>query len=67
MTLILPAGCTLNGRSEIIPGRAVLHFTDSSTNSDFTVVEANASEHGIQQAQRKHREAFFGSAFAPPV
>lgn len=68
MTTPLPSGCVFNGRSEIIPGRAVLHFTDSTTGSDFTVPETQATEAMIQRAQREHRARFTtaGSAFAPP-
>ena len=65
--LQIPSGCKLNGRSEIIAGRAVLHFTDLRTGSDFTVPEQQATEAMIQRAQREHRERFAAaeSAFAP--
>ncbi len=59
--LPIPAGCTCNGRSEIIHGRAVLHFTDSVTGSDFTVPEEQATEPMIQRAQREHRNRFMES------
>lgn len=67
--LVIPAGCTPNGRSEIMSGRGVLHFTDSVTGSDFVVPEQMATEDTIRTAQLEHRERFLaaGVTFAPVV
>lgn len=69
MNLILPAGCSYNGRSEIIPGRAVLMFTDSRTGSTFCIPEEQATGPMVMRAHRECRERFMtaGAAFAPVV
>lgn len=48
---LTPKGVTFNGRSELIKGRALLHFTHESGRS-FSVKESEATPEKVAEAMR---------------
>jgi hypothetical protein len=53
--LTLPDNVRCNGRSDLHPGRALLHFTDLENGGDFSVREDKATTETIAEALADHR------------